>query len=243
MFICHTICLYTSSGATGFGLLFRRRPLAASCPTLSDSVSLVSAACLPALLLKPIRSADLPVCPERSPPRPAQRDRPPQVLKGHTHTLSHTLSGLGLSSTFRPLLSWKCAGFWRGNSQWAEVEPHLITHSLSSSAWMWGCVSLRQHGRLIHTRHWPNRWVQGRRSLEREQRETVAHEREKTNFPYEHHLCLSGKKTAVFIVQVGSKHASVTRVKFIGSVSVHITNFILLLGVCRRSLMLKNASF
>lgn len=161
----------------------------------------------------------------------------------HTHTLSHTLSGLGLSSTFRPLLSWKCAGFWRGNSQWAEVEPHLITHSLSSSAWMWGCVSLRQHGRLIHTRHWPNRWVQGRRSLEREQRETVAHEREKTNFPYEHHLCLSGKKTAVFIVQVGSKHASVIRVKFISSVSVHVMNFILLLGVCRRSLMLKNASF
>lgn len=151
-------------------------------------------ACLPALLLKPIRSADLPVCPERSPPRPAHRDRPPQVLKGHTHTLSHTLSGLGLSSTFRPLLSWKCAGFWRGNSQWAEVEPHLITHSLSSSAWMWGCVSLRQHGRLIHTRHWPNRWVQGRRSLVREQRETVVHEREKQTFLTSITSACQGKK-------------------------------------------------
>lgn len=131
MFICHTICLYTSSGATGFGLLFRRQPLAASCPTLSDSVSLVSAACLPALLLKPIRSADLPVCPERSPPRPAHIDRPAQILKGHTHTLSltHFLDSdfLLLSDRYFPESAPVFGGETHSGLKWSLTSSHTLS--------------------------------------------------------------------------------------------------------------------
>lgn len=174
--------------------------------------------------------------------QPTETDRLRFWRDTHTHSLSHTF-WTRTFFYFQTVTFLKVRRFLEGKLTvgWSGASPH---HTLSQLVGVDVRLCFTQAAWTADSHTPLTKQVSSRPAFIRKGTKRNCGSRERKNkLSLRASPLLVREKTAVFIVQVGSKHASVIRVKFISSVSVHVMNFILLLGVCRRSLMLKNASF